>query len=814
MSVKDLGSKGKSLYLGLLGGLILASFTTLGALLYLWKEIPPTERLEVAMRLLHKGDGEAAARIANGIEETDLSPDDLSKKHFVIGAHARDIASRSDQLQKAFERTEQAVEHLRKSQELHFPNGYEGLGNFHLGMALYDLFRWEEAQEPLSVSAERWPAGRSDAIERLIDIDLANKPKEIESALERIEHWRTLPPSSPYDEERADIKEMQTLIAAGKFDQANKMLERIGTDSPYRSNGLYLAGVATLALSEQKIPTEKLALKHEALDLFSEATKAPDVSHEIRRKAGLEIGRILKSLGRIPEAISTLSILRLAYPHTPESLAAGCDEIEMHLQERRIEDVVATLRHVRSNLGDLRWYASDWLDLNELRDRLVKVGGDLIDQKSFPYAATYATSLPPFCEEVDRVHLESRLYELWAKSLSSSAGDADAKKRYHQLAAQRYEELLRLQGRSTDYNEWLWRAISNYRDCDAYAESNRLLERYLSLETRENRPKGHFVRAMNLAALKREEEAARALQQVIASNEESPLAYDARLELARILVSREEYNQAELLLLDSINGTVRPESPIWRDSLYLLSDIYYMRGEREMRVAMDQIEKNPSQIRARLPEVEAGYEWLLKSAERTEEFLHRYPRDPRRVPILYRQARTFQMASFWPHLQLREGLALTQTEKDARESEFKELLTEARQAYRKLKSELPSAESFSASGSTGSDSSTKDMIRNSFFGEADLFYQSEDYESALAVYTEGANRFKGEPESIEAMKQIALCQKKIGQLEACRRTLELTRDLLDLIPAEKDGDFLKVTPHDRAGWSRYLNALIEEVSER
>jgi hypothetical protein len=61
------------------------------------------------------------------------------------------------------------------------------------------------------------------------------------------------------------------------------------------------------------------------------------------------------------------------------------------------------------------------------------------------------------------------------------------------------------------------------------------------------------------------------------------------------------------------------------------------------------------------------------------------------------------------------------------------------------------------------------------------------------------------------MIQIANCQKQLGKPADSRRTLEMTKDILNRISPEKDAKFKEVTSHDREGWQRYINWMNEEL---
>ena len=126
--------------------------------------------------------------------------------------------------------------------------------------------------------------------------------------------------------------------------------------------------------------------------------------------------------------------------------------------------------------------------------------------------------------------------------------------------------------------------------------------------------------------------------------------------------------------------------------------------------------------------------------------------------------------------------------------------------YRKLRQELLNESSVRVANLNAND-----LLRNSYFGEADLYFYEDDFEDARIAYEEASSRFINEPESLEARKQIALCYKKLGKLQDCRRTLEMAKDLLQRIPKEKDYRFKIVTPYDRAGWDAYLSSMILEL---
>ncbi len=164
-----------------------------------------------------QGEIDTAARIAAGIPDEQLQKKaDKSAKLFLLGVEARTKAKGIDQYKVATQLNEEAAKNLKQSRALEFPAGFAGIGNYHLGMALYELFKWKEAIDPLQIAFERYPLGRADALECLVDIDLSRGKRDFKGALARIAHWRSLPQSNEFDSQRADLKEMQALIAKGQ----------------------------------------------------------------------------------------------------------------------------------------------------------------------------------------------------------------------------------------------------------------------------------------------------------------------------------------------------------------------------------------------------------------------------------------------------------------------------------------------------------------------------------------------------------------------------------------------------------------------
>jgi tetratricopeptide (TPR) repeat protein len=796
----------RKVLLAALGGLmLLTSFSVLGFFIYTNPTPDASKQLEIGLRLLRKGDGDSSAKIALSIPSESIKKrSDRSKQEFLLGVHQRRSAETIEQRRVAIEHNERAVKHLSKSRDLSFPDGYEGQGNYHLGMALFDLLRWEEAEPALEIAADRWPQGRADSIERLVDIDLSPVNNDTDGAIARIDEWRALPRSTTFEEDRANVKEMQTLFVRGDMLSASKILERVSADSPQRAVAELLFGRCMQQIARKSAEPTRTESFRSSLDSFQRVLGLPNTPVKVRRQCNLELGRIMREMGNVSQAVSTFSMLRLSSPFEPESLASGLEEIDCLIELGRTADAVATLEHMTKNFGEPRWYENDWMPIAEMRKKLVASGDVMISKGAYADSARFASWLLPVCDDMDRLRLNSRLYDLWARKLRSDGELGGVVETHHRLAADAYSSLARKMMRAPEY-----------RLAGDYDASNRQLDMYLQFESRENQPLGLLAKARNYNSLEKFDLALATLNRILESNTSTSLLFDARLEAAKLLAAKDDFSEAEELIVQNLYySDLKPESPIWRDSLFELGQLLYRRGESLQSKATNKTLESSANSYEHLAAVEQSYNELIRSISRIEEGLRRFETDPRRPEMLYTTAKAYELASSWPALLLRENRVVNEDTIATWKAQQRELLTNSRNTYRKLRQEIVSNTENTPIKSTSSTSNAENFLRNSFFGEADLLFGAGEYEEAMIAYRDAANRFINEPESIEAMVQIANCHKQLGKPQESRRALEMTKDMLQRITRDKDGKFKIVTSHDRVGWEKYIDWMLNDLTSK
>nr|MCU0710137.1 hypothetical protein [Pirellula sp.] len=310
---------GKIKILAIVGGLIALSTAVMIGWILFGNRVDTSEQLQLGLRLARKGDYATAAKLAQSLDKSKFQKrSETATLHFLVGAAARQTAELLQHRPSRTLKNEEAVVELQKSRELKFPPGYEGIGNYMLGMALYELFRWEEAIEPLTIASDRWPKGRDEAVERLIDIDLYSDHPNPESAMQRLERWSALSALTPSDVDRITVKRMEIHCQQGDHMRVEPLWQSIVMESPMRSNAnLILARCLRQQAQEKDPPSVSSDRRQKAMSHLKEIDTLRNVPTDIRRRSMFEEGLLFRDSGETRQAVSAMSSLRLSSPFEP-----------------------------------------------------------------------------------------------------------------------------------------------------------------------------------------------------------------------------------------------------------------------------------------------------------------------------------------------------------------------------------------------------------------------------------------------------------------------------------------------------------------
>jgi tetratricopeptide (TPR) repeat protein len=507
---------------------------------------------------------------------------------------------------------------------------------------------------------------------------------------------------------------------------------------------------------------------------------------------------------------------------------------------QRYDEVVSTMRQLFEQFGKLEWYNNAWQPISVLRIGVNEVGQEMLVGRAYPQVVEYAVKMPPFCERQDRLRLLSVGYGRWANSLKGKPESAETEvldirtslqdilrsdpsslddpstpdqgKRFWQKlfyeSAKSYEELALIQMRSPEYFDLIWQAIKNYQAAGDLKQCNLVIDNTLPFEAVEQRPRAYLMKAENLFALNKPDGSLVELEKCIREHGTHPLSYQSRLNAARMLVERSEFQKSQDYLEQNLyDSSLAPQSAIWKESLFELGRNYYQQGELEFSSAELLKQKSGPDTEESIREtLEQANTLFTKSIDRLGEWLQRYPEDKRRFETLYSIGKAYQMAAQYPEYLLKDGRPTSAETQRQRVLQFRSLVKNARSTFEQIRMGMNDIE-IGLIPST----SLRSLLRNSYFAEADLTFQLEDYENALPLYRSVANRFLGEPESLEALTQAAECLKKLGRNEEGIRVIAQAREILAQIPANQDAKFVSVTRFSRQQWSDLLTRMEKSI---
>lgn len=796
----------------LLGGAAASALIIFGAL-FAWiasgDEYGPDRQLDLAMELLEEGRWDLADRIARDLEKDErLTPAREPIWNYVRGVSG--VLSTVGKLDSPSHRRVlwDSASHLEKSREASFPLGYAGQAAYYLGFCYYHTYAWDKALETLGEVVDSWPARRSDALDMMVESCLRSHPPKRERAQELLEVWSRIPGLAGSERNRITLNRAHLAYIDGDWQTCDEALAAIDPRaSEYQAaklwRGRWKLESARRGAKDDPLRSEQL---QEALSDIREVLLAPSTTADVRRQAAFLTGETLRYLDRTTEAISTLSGVRQRNPESAESVAAGLAEAEIQLSKENLNDALETVRHVVGDMGDVRLYDERWLPLSELRRRLLLLGRSMRDQGEFEASNRLASYLPPVFPISDAVRMEAETFETWAAKLEKEppATTARARDRHrrqvdakYQMAGDKYRELARLELRSAEYPSILWQAIECYRKASQLDQANDLLKTYLQFEERPKRPRALLALGQNYLNAGRWDEVILPLERCLLEYPDHPSSYNARLVMARALTEKQQLEKAtEALMANLYDGSLKPDSQLWRDSLFELGNVIYRRGDQ---LFLEGELIAPGDWKEKLAKLESSNAEFIAATDRLSEAVSRYDRDKRSLEARYAIGRAYRSAAMFPKLMLDSGQVTIDAVRRKLLLERRRLLESSLAGYRNLRQALGEAQDLMSAADN-----SQALLRNCFFGEADVLFELGEYDEAIAAYRNVGNRYMNEPEALEALVQIAECFRALGQEDQAKRTLTQAEQLLSRIPPEADPRFTIGTRANRAKWQELL----------
>ncbi|RMF40901.1 MAG: hypothetical protein D6753_10715 [Planctomycetota bacterium] len=770
----------------------------------------PTEReLEFALKFLQEGRYDVAGRMARDLASA-VEPDSDSAWRFLAGvAELRQVEGElgTPRARKAVLR---AIEHLEKAQEIGWPPGYRAEGRFYLGYCYYLTNRWQDAVEQLQGLPQAWPEGRSQVWRLLVRAYLRLDPPDLDSATRELEAWSSVPGLSRDEEAELALERAVLEYTRGDYPAADRILSEIPVGTSVQPEAQLWRGRLRLAqVTEGAIPpTQVQATLAEAEEILRKLKTLPSTPEAIRRHAMFLSGRCMRLQGREREALGTFSSLRQTAPRSVEAVAAGVEESEILMQTDDYPQVVDILHSLLVNLEDIGLYDDFWLPRKVLKKRLMDVGRALRDRGDYAHALQHAKNLAIAFPLGDSLQLQAEILESWALAMENEPPPPDTESQHwrqqvaqrFRQAAETFERWTQVEWADPNYTENLWRAVVNYQRANDIPRANELLRKYLLYEDRSKRPRAFLALGKNLMSQAKWEEALVPLQRCLVDYPEHPISHEARLYAARAKVELRELDDAIDLLEENLyDHQLRPNNLTWQDSLFELGRVLYQYGDQillEMRL-------NPAiDVAAQRRRLQQCQELFLQAVEKLSEVALRWNEGARHYQARYLVADSYLQAAETPTQLLRLDPDLLAANKRKLLQNRRELLDKALLEFERLERDL----TLNVDRLDNAEWAVT-LLRNVYFGQADTLFEQGRFEEAVAAYQNVTARFMNQPESLEALVQIAACYGRLGRDEDARHVLATARQVLARIPPEHDNRFVQVTRGSREDWKRLINQM-------
>ncbi len=774
------------------------------------------QKLSFAMTLLDEGRWDLASRLARDLDDAGtIDKETDSAWHYVQGVSKLQSVLPDLDTPKNRRILLEASDHLQKSDDLGFPIGFQGKGSFYLGTCKFHTYRWDDAVSNLKDVAIMWPNRRSEAYRMIFEAHLAKRPDDVAAAEATLAQWKSIPGMS--DRELASVQLAAAQLAFVKDDLASceQLLASIDKQLPEYFEALIWRGRWRLKVANDKrrAVDDIAALAQESTAILREVIVAANTPNGLRRQATYLSGRNLRQQGLVKEALGTLSGVRQRNPHSAEAIAAGIEEAEILLETGHLDSVVTTVHHFLRNIEDISLYNGYWVPLEQLRLRLLEIARVLRSQNEYEKVIQFADFLALAFPMNDTIRLQAETYQQWGDDIAAlpltPTEEARAERRSqlnhrYKLAAQKFEELARLELRSSDYPDILWSTAENYRLANDLNKANKFLVDYLRYENRVKRARGFVALGQNYIHAGEWSKSIEPLERCLVEYATNPVSYEARLLAARAKVELGALEEAiELLESNLTDFQLDPQSPVWQDTLFELGQTIFQKGDQlllnAMENAQEQPNSNPTLTGDALQQSNAEF---LRSIQRLNEAVSRYPNDPRYYDTRYLLAKSYRFAAQLPEHILKTNPNLIDNARREQLQLRRELLEKSLDAFRSLHQTINGA-----MDAGGPSEQTLAILRNAYFGEADSLFELGRWEDAILAYRNAASHFLNQPESLEALVQLAVCHRKLGREFEAKKTLAQAEQVLRRIPADYDARFVSSTRANRQEWEELIGWL-------
>lgn len=781
--------KASRLHAAILAGAVI---TSIGGVCVLWfafggeKSEEPQVTLEMALEALDNGQFPEARQMAERLrDQITLRPHRRGTIAFVLGMvamHEADATWASDKTNYHLV----AARYLDEARDRGFPPGRDAEGLHALGRCLFLSGQIESSRAVLREALAVNPQRKTE-LHRLLASAYSNGPNpKYAEALEQNQLFLSAPKLPPAERSQGLVQRAQIQIEMGRVESCENTLSEISANVDNRSDVMLLRGrvlmeqARSLKKNVKESGEARIRAKYEAaIKVLREAQTHDTLVNEASRKSMYLIGVCFLELSDPKAAIAQFVRTRTLYADTAEGQAANFQEAELHRQAGHDTEALAAYHRAISPVHELANYANPWLPLETLSTRMVDAYRFYLNGQKFDVALKLIDMLPVFLGEVRTTEMRAEARRAWGRHLSAQAERllppkaeslASEARKQLRLAGSAFARLAELRSATRYYPDDLWESAVSDLEGQDYRSAARLLQQYLTQESRRRQPQALAYLGESLLSLGQTDEALTALRECIDLYPRDPMAFRARLLASDACLETHDIEQAESFLRENLSGDyLTPASKEWRDSLFALGRLLHNNRRYD------------------------------EAIPRLDEAIRRYPEVPQAIEARYLKADSHRRCGEAVQEKLRKDLA--ENARAAHSKTARDYFNAALAQYKDFLEVLNRRQE-----NVELSPQEKAMLRNAYFAIGDVHYALEQYEAAVKAYTVATNRYQTHPEVLEAYLQIVRAYQRMRKPGDARIAMEQAKGVLGRLRA--DADFEETTNRSRQQWTQLFDQLV------
>jgi tetratricopeptide (TPR) repeat protein len=514
----------------------------------------------------------------------------------------------------------------------------------------------------------------------------------------------------------------------------------------------------------------------------------------------------------------------------PAAFAARLNLAEMLLESEHYFEASESFKNLVEQVPSPEAYDNAWVPLPELRERLKDALQDYLD------ANEYAAVLE-LCHKGEKilaadVRIEKEAEAHWGLGDSllleaetgprhDSQKEIEARKHFRE-AGEAFSQLTALRFAAPSFTDCLWKSGECYLLGQNFEAAIVMLRQFLEHAPLPKRPEGLVQLGEAQLSLGRHHEALQSLEECIVLHPKHPATYDARLlasqayqELAQRRPAADTpeaaaqrvaaITKAKQLLRDnlSIDDELEPESEPFRRTKIAYGMLLYREGINVETSPAGVAATEDEQRKQELAKLSAANTLFQEAIVELGEAVTRYSNVPDDAPQV--SLAQFQLAEAYLHAAKLPEASLkweqTARGRNAMKQDRETLITDAADTLALLQNRLENAQ-----GTDALSNVEVAVLRNTRFMYPDTLYALGKYEEAIEAYKAAIQHYKDGPESLDALVQIAICERRLDLPDDARTTLQQAKVMLNRL---KDSNltFEKTTRYSRAEWDSLITWL-------